>query len=107
MSVAVPPVTSSAATGAAATAARPVRGLLDTSVVIALERISLERLPDEPAVSALTVAELAAGRSVRGRRAVDLMVAATALAEGLPLYTLDADDLRGLEGLVDVVELGG
>ena len=45
----------------AATAARPVRVLLDTSVVIALERISLEQLPDEPAVSALTVAELAAG----------------------------------------------
>ena len=47
------------------------------------------------------------GRSVRGRRAVDLMVAATALATGLPLYTLDPDDVRGLEGLVDVVTLSG
>jgi predicted nucleic acid-binding protein len=43
------------------------------------------------------------GRGVRGRRAVDLMVAATALAAGLPLYTRDAADLQGLEGLVEVV----
>lgn len=33
----------------------------------------------------------------------DLMVAATALAGGLPLSTRDPDDLRGLEGLVEVV----
>jgi predicted nucleic acid-binding protein len=134
-----------------ATAAPHPRGLLDTSVIVALERIRLEALPDEMAVSALTVAELAAaphattdateraarqdrlqrveatfdplpfdlaaaraygrvlaavaahGRSVRGRRAVDLMVAATALATGLPLYTSNPDDVRGLEELIDVV----
>lgn len=127
------------------------RGLLDTSVVIALHDISLASLPEEPAISALTLAELAAGphattdpseralrqdrlqrteatfdplpfdlaaaraygrvlaavveqgRTARARRAVDLMVAATALAGGLPLYTRDPDDLRGLEGLVEVV----
>jgi predicted nucleic acid-binding protein len=45
----------------------------------------------------------ARGRGVRGRRAVDLMVAATALAAGLPLFTRDAADLQGLEGLVEVV----
>ena len=38
-----------------------VRGLLDTSVVIALEGLSAEQLPEEPAISALTLAELAAG----------------------------------------------
>ena len=38
-----------------------VRGLLDTSVVIALESLAPEQLPEEPAISALTLAELAAG----------------------------------------------
>lgn len=38
-----------------------VRGLLDTSVVIALETVASERLPEEPAITALTLAELAAG----------------------------------------------
>ncbi len=37
------------------------RGLLDTSVIIALERISPDLLPEEPAISAITMAELAAG----------------------------------------------
>jgi predicted nucleic acid-binding protein len=36
-------------------------------------------------------------------RAVDLMIAATALAEGLPLYTRNVDDLAALEGLIDIV----
>lgn len=138
---------------AGSSASRHPRGLLDTSVVIALERFGLDLLPDELAVSALTVAELAAGphattdvveraarqdrlqrveatfdplpfdlaaaraygrvlaavvaqgRSVRGRRAVDLMVAATALATGLPLYTSNVEDVRGLEGLIEVVVL--
>jgi len=40
---------------------RPDRGLLDTSVVIDLERIEPSQLPLEVAVSAITMAELAAG----------------------------------------------
>jgi hypothetical protein len=40
---------------------RWVRGLLDTSVVIELERLGPDALPDELAVSSLTLAELAAG----------------------------------------------
>ena len=130
--------------------ARSRRGLLDTSVVIDLERIDEGALPDEAAVSALTMAELAAGthatpdpgerarrqerlqraeatfaplafdgaaaraygriyaavasrgRKARGRRAVDLLIAATALAEGLPLYTRNPGDFRGLEDLIEV-----
>jgi predicted nucleic acid-binding protein len=130
------------------------RGLLDTSVVIALGELSLNRLPDSAAISTLTLAELTAGpytagddlerakrqnrlqrfesgvdtlsfdsncaraygsvyvattatgRKARGSRAVDLMIAATALAHGLPLFTMNGDDLRGLEGLVEVVDVG-
>jgi predicted nucleic acid-binding protein len=37
------------------------RGLIDTSIVIALESIDPARLPTELAVSAVTLAELAAG----------------------------------------------
>ena len=40
---------------------RIVRGLLDTSVIIDLENIERAKLPAEIAVSALTMAELAAG----------------------------------------------
>ncbi len=130
---------------------RPVRGLLDTSVVIDLDRLDPSKLPIEVAVSALTMAELAAGphatrdadergrrqdrlqraeaafdplpfdreaaraygriyasvtgagRKARGARAVDLLIAATACAAGLPLYTRNGADFEALEGLVDVV----
>lgn len=37
------------------------RGLLDTSVIVDLEALDPEDLPAEPAISALTLAELAAG----------------------------------------------
>lgn len=40
---------------------RRPRGLLDTSVIIDLERLDPEKLPIESAVSAITMAELAAG----------------------------------------------
>jgi predicted nucleic acid-binding protein len=45
------------------------------------------------------------GRKVRGSRSIDLMIAATALAHDLPLYTLNAADLRGLDGLIEIVDL--
>jgi len=130
---------------------RPPRGLLDTSVVIDLERLDPSKLPIEVAVSALTMAELAAGphaasdadergrrqdrlqraeaafdplpfdgeaaraygriyaavtasgRKARGSRAVDLLIAATACAASLPLYTRNGADFEGLDDLVDVV----
>lgn len=47
-----------------------------------------------------------AGRKPRGGRAVDLMIAATALAYGLPLYTLNPKDLRGLDDLIEIVDVG-
>ncbi len=51
------------------------------------------------------MAVVAAGRKPRGARAIDLMIAATALAHDLPLYTLNAKDLRGLEGLLKIVDV--
>jgi predicted nucleic acid-binding protein len=130
---------------------RPERGLLDTSVLIDLDQIDAARLPITVAVSALSMAELAAGphatsdadehgrrqdrlqraeatfdplpfdgdaaraygrvfasvmaagRKARGARAVDLLIAATALSVDLPLYTRDGDDFRGIEQLVEIV----
>jgi predicted nucleic acid-binding protein len=45
------------------------------------------------------------GRKARGPRTLDLMIAATALTYALPLYTLNAGDLHGLEHLVEIVDL--
>ncbi len=47
-------------------------------------------------------AVLTAGRQPR-RRMADLLIAATALAAGLPLYTRNADDFVGLAQIIDVV----
>jgi predicted nucleic acid-binding protein len=46
------------------------------------------------------------GRRPRGSRSVDLMIAATALAHDLPLYTLNPKDLCGLEDLIEIVDVG-
>lgn len=130
---------------------RHERGVLDTSVIIDLDELDPLRLPISVAVSALTMAELAAGphtthdpdergrrqdrlqrteatfdplpfdadaaraygrifasvfaagRKARGARAVDLLVAATALAAELPLYTRNGDDFRAIDDLLEVV----
>ncbi len=46
---------------------------------------------------------VAAGRKARGPRAVDLLIAATAVAADLPLYTRNVDDFRGLEHFLTVI----
>ena len=132
---------------------RHARGLIDTSIIIDLDRIEPADLPLEIAVSAITMAELAAGphataepaerarrqdrlqraeatfeplpvdaevaraygrvyaamvasgRKARGRRAADLLIAATAVAAGLPLYTRNPDDFLGLSGLLEIVSV--
>jgi len=50
----------------------------------------------------VTAAVIAVGGKHR-RRAVDLMIAATAIAAELPLYTTNPDDFAGLSHLVSVV----
>jgi len=132
--------------------ARATRGLLDTSTLILLTRITdPELLPAEPLISAVTLAELSVGplvattegeRSARqahlqqaeadfdpisfdaaaarafgrvaaslrqaGRkpaaRAYDAMIAAVAVANGLPLYTCNPEDFVGIDDL-DVVTI--
>jgi predicted nucleic acid-binding protein len=126
-------------------------GLLDTSVIIDWDNVTVAAaLPEEAAVCAVTLAELASGphlastvteggrrqarlqqveatfdplvfdascarsygqvvaavvatgRSHR-RRVADLLIAATAHANTLPLYTRNPDDFAGLEALIEVV----
>lgn len=50
----------------------------------------------------LAAAVVYQGRQPR-RRAMDLLIAATAVAHNAALYTRNPDDLKGLERLVDVV----
>ncbi|MFD8965872.1 type II toxin-antitoxin system VapC family toxin [Streptomyces sp. NPDC059568] len=47
-------------------------------------------------------AVIGTGRKPR-RRAADLMIAAIAIAEELPLFTTNPDDYKGLDGLLTVV----
>jgi predicted nucleic acid-binding protein len=49
----------------------------------------------------LVALTIAAGRHPRPRR-IDLMIAAIASARGLPLYTRNGDDFKGLERAVNV-----
>ena len=128
------------------------RGLLDTSVIIDLDRIPAGSLPLEVAVSSMTMAELAAGPAAASdpaerarrqdrlqraeavfdslpfdaeaaraygriysavsaygrnprRRFADLLIAAVALANTLPVVTRNGADFEGLEDLITVVEI--
>ena len=53
----------------------------------------------------LAAAVTAAGRSPRAR-VLDLLIAATAAANGARLATRNASDLVGLEDLIEIVDLG-
>jgi hypothetical protein len=47
---------------------------------------------------------VAASRNPKPRKN-DLMIAATAVANSLPLYTANVDDFKGLESMLEVVEV--
>lgn len=52
----------------------------------------------------LVTLAIAAGRDPRPRR-MDLMIAAIASVQGLPLFTRNADDFKGLDGSLTVVAI--
>jgi hypothetical protein len=52
----------------------------------------------------LVALTIAANRDQRPRR-IDLLIAATAAAHALPLYTRNPDDFRGLDSAVTVIAL--
>jgi predicted nucleic acid-binding protein len=137
------------------------QGLLDTNIMILRRWIDPSELPDEMAISAITLAELSAGpHQIRRnedqndydehterarrldalqrtenefdpipfgaeaartygrvtaaivsagckprRRIADLMIASTAISEGLPLYTTNPDDFTGLGDLLTVISV--
>ncbi len=51
------------------------------------------------------VAAITAKQKPRGARAVDLLIAATALSRGLPLYTRNPADFKSLLILMDIVKV--
>jgi predicted nucleic acid-binding protein len=55
------------------------------------------------AFNALVGLTVATGR--QKPRKNDLMIAATAVANGLPLYTANVEDFKGLESMLEVVEV--
>ncbi|MEX1105631.1 MAG: hypothetical protein WEB78_05480 [Ilumatobacteraceae bacterium] len=54
------------------------------------------------ATGRVDAAVAAAGRKARGARAIDLMIAATACAAGIPLYTRNPEDFRALDGPIEI-----
>lgn len=128
------------------------RGVLDTSVLIDHDQIIADQLPDESAITAVTLAELAAGphatenKDERARRQdrlqwatatwdplpfdadsariygrvfaaaraagqssrarlADLLIASTAAANELPLYTRNPSDFAALRRILKVVKV--
>lgn len=53
----------------------------------------------------ICVRVVAIGRKFKGRRSVDLLIAATALANEYALYTRNPDDVRGLDDILEIVAI--
>jgi len=61
--------------------------------------------PELTAYRAICAAVVGRGRGISRARRVDMMIAATALANGLTLATRNADDFAGLDAIVPIVAL--
>ena len=90
-------------------AERYLRGVLDTSVVIDLERLDVNALPVESAISAVTLAELAAGPHAGAdpdepARRQDRLQRAEAAFDPLPF---DADAARAYSRIYAAVASAG
>jgi hypothetical protein len=94
----------------------PRQGLLDTNILVLRRWIAPMELPDEMAISAVTLAELSAGpHQVRPNSEQDLYdeyeerarrteaLQRAAIAEELPLYSTNPGDYAGLEKLLRIV----
>jgi predicted nucleic acid-binding protein len=68
---------------------------------------TLEAIPFDAAAARayarVYAASLAASQKPRGNRAIDLLIAATALSRGLTLYTRNPADFESVAGLLNVV----
>jgi predicted nucleic acid-binding protein len=109
--------------------------VVDTDIIAALKLYDPSELPDTILITAITLGELSYGQHVEAtfdplpydqgaarlygqicaavriagreprKRAADLMIAATAASNQLPLYTANPDDFKGVERLVDVLAI--
>ncbi|MGJ7440521.1 type II toxin-antitoxin system VapC family toxin [Aquipuribacter sp. MA13-6] len=112
----VPPLKGELAISAATLSELHFGVLVATDPAVRAERLrrlsrlqqSFDALPVDEAVAAsygrLAAAVVAAGRQPRART-MDLLIAATAHAHDARLYTRNADDLRGLEDLLEVISV--
>ena len=70
--------------------------------------VDFEPLPFDGQAAArygtLVALTMAANRNPKPRR-MDLMIAAVASSRGLPLYTRNAEDFKGLDGMVTIIEV--
>jgi hypothetical protein len=80
------------------------RGLLHTSVIVDHPSIDAARAEAARGYGRVFAAVRATGRSHRARLA-DLLIASTAAANGLPVYTRNPADFRRLDEIVEVVEV--
>jgi predicted nucleic acid-binding protein len=88
-------------------AAAPANNHTNACLLSAIQR-RFEPLPVDEAVAdsygRLAAAVVQAGQQPRART-MDLLIAATAHAHAAAVYTRNADDLAGLEHLLDVVSI--
>ena len=88
--------------------ADPTSGLLDTSVVIDLDRISVESLPEQMAISTITLAELTSGpHAAEGEERVRRQDRLQRVEAGFVALPFDADAARAYGRVYAAVAASG